>query len=74
MSTEQPGVEVTAIVPTKQEPTPMSILAKAVEMGADVDKLTKLMDLQERWERNEAKKAFDAALAACRHEVEKHLA
>ena len=44
--------------------TPMEILQRAVERGADIDQLTKLMDLQERWERNEAKKAFVAALGA----------
>src|SRR5690606_1805208 len=44
--------------------TPMEILQRAVERGADIDQLTKLMDLQERWERNEAKKPFVAALGA----------
>lgn len=42
--------------------TPMQMLQVAVEQGADLDKLQKLMDLQERWETNEAKKAFVAAL------------
>jgi hypothetical protein len=43
--------------------TPMEMLSIAVQQGADLDKLQKLMDLQERWERNEARKAFVAALA-----------
>jgi len=42
--------------------TPMQMLQIAVEQGADLDKLTKLMDLQERWEANEARKAFVVAL------------
>ena len=43
--------------------TPATLLAMAVEQGADIDKLSKLMDLQERWENNQAKKAYVAALA-----------
>jgi len=48
--------------------TPPLMLQMAVEQGADVDKLTKLMDLQERWEANEAKKAFVAAMSKFRNE------
>lgn len=44
--------------------TPMQMLDKAVEQGADLDKLQKLMDLQERWEANQARKAYVAALTA----------
>lgn len=44
--------------------TPMQMLQIAVEQNADLDKLTKLMDLQERWEANEARKAFVAAKSA----------
>ncbi len=43
--------------------TPMGILQMAISQGADIDKLTKLMELQERWEANEARKAFNAAMA-----------
>lgn len=48
--------------------TPMQMLQTAVEQGADLDKLTKLMDLQERWEANEARKAFIVAKAAFKAE------
>jgi len=44
--------------------TPMSMLQIAVEQNADLDKLQKLMDLHERWEAGEAKKAFVAAMTA----------
>lgn len=44
--------------------TPMQMLQIAVEKGADLDQLQKLMDLQERWEKNNARKAFVADLAA----------
>lgn len=40
--------------------TPMEMIALAVKQGADPEKLDKLMALQERWEANEAKKAFAA--------------
>ena len=44
--------------------TPMTMLQIAVSQNADLDKISKLMDLQERWEKNEARKAFVAAMAA----------
>ena len=37
--------------------TPAALLAMAVQQGADLDKLERLMALQERWEANEARKA-----------------
>jgi hypothetical protein len=43
--------------------TPATLLAMAVEQNADIDKLSKLMDLQERWEAKEAKKSYVSALA-----------
>lgn len=48
--------------------TPVDLLRIALEKGADIAQLEKLMDLQERWERNEAKKAFIAAMAAFKAE------
>lgn len=43
--------------------TPMQMLAGAIERGADITVLDKLMDLRDRWEAGEARKAFVAALA-----------
>ena len=43
--------------------TPMEMIQSAVSQGADIDKLTKLLDLQERWQKSEAKRAFDEAKA-----------
>lgn len=45
-------------------PTPMHMLQLAIQQGADLDKLKQLMDLQERWEANEARKAFVVAMNA----------
>lgn len=48
--------------------TPSHLLAMAVEQGADLDKLEKLMALQERWETGEARKAFTVAMTGFRAE------
>ena len=48
----------------RQAVTPMQMLQIAVERGDDLDKLSKLMDLQERWEKREAEKAFVTSLNA----------
>lgn len=42
--------------------TPMAMIAQAVAQGADVAKLSALLDLQERYEKTEARKAFVSAL------------
>lgn len=57
-----------ALVPSSSM-TPMDMLAYAVERNAGIDVLEKLMALQERWERNEARKAFDAAMANAKAEL-----
>jgi len=48
--------------------TPAQMLQIAVEQNADIEKLEKLMDLQERWEQNAAKKSFVAAMSAFRRD------
>lgn len=49
--------------------TPMEMLNTAVERGASIETLEKLMALQERWEANQARKAFDNAMAAAKAEI-----
>ena len=46
----------------QQTITPMSIIQQAVSQGAKVEELTQLMALQERYEANEARKAFTVAM------------
>lgn len=48
--------------------SPSHLLALAVQQGADLDRLEKLMALKERHEANEARKAFVAAMAAFKAE------
>ena len=43
--------------------SPADMIRVAVSGGADLDKLEKLLALQERWEANEAKKAFHLAMS-----------
>lgn len=50
-------------------PTPIELINRAVQSGAQVEVMEKLMGLQERWERNEARKAFDTAVAKAKSEI-----
>jgi hypothetical protein len=59
-----PGTEVIQVQQQGGAVTPAALLQLAVQQGADLDKMKQLMDLQERWEANEARKAFVAALTA----------
>lgn len=54
-------------LPTTVSPT-MQALLRAVDSGADLERLEKLMQLHERYEANEARKAFSAAMARFRSE------
>jgi hypothetical protein len=49
-------------LPVPVELTPMHMLQMAVQQGADLDKLEKLMGLQERWEATQARKAYVIAM------------
>lgn len=53
------------VIEARRKPAnnPMQMLAIAVERGDDLDKLRQLMDLRDRWEATEAKKAYVAAFA-----------
>lgn len=57
--TELEKIEVGQMVPAQKTPiTPMDLINRASDAGADLDKMQQLMDLQERWEAREAKKAY----------------
>ncbi|MFP5078263.1 ERF family protein [Rhizobium sp. YIM 134829] len=61
---QRPG-EHTAVV----SKTPMEMIDDALMKGASPETLSKLMDLQERWEKNQARKAFAAAMSAAKAEL-----
>lgn len=46
------------IVPNGCEPNPSALLQLAVKQNLDIDKLEKLMQLQERWQAQQARKEF----------------
>jgi hypothetical protein len=50
--------------------TPADLLQIAVQSNADIDKLEKLMNLQQRWEESEAKKAFFFAMSGFQSKLE----
>lgn len=54
---------------TARDVTPLSLLSQALSRGADMATLEKFMDLQERHERNQARKAFDDAIASAKAEI-----
>ena len=49
--------------------SPMQLLQTALERGASIEQMKQLMDLQERWEKGNARKAFDAAISAAKAEI-----
>lgn len=67
-------VEATAIVtrPEQQQAlapqslTPQELLSLAVQQGADTQKLKELMDLQERWQKDQARQAYANAIVSFR--------
>lgn len=50
-------------------PTPMEMLGQAVTNNASLEVVEKLMVLQERWEKNQGRKAFDNAMADAKAEI-----
>ena len=47
---------------TQVTTSPMRLVELAINQNADIDKLSKLMDMQERWDAQQAKKAYTLAL------------
>jgi hypothetical protein len=52
-----------------REKNPQEMIALAIEKGADPAFLSRLLDVQERWEANVAKKAYVAAMSAFKQEA-----
>jgi hypothetical protein len=49
--------------------TPLEMLDRALSSNADPDTLAKLMALQERWQANQARMAFDEAISLAKAEI-----
>ena len=57
-------------LPAAAEPmTPMAMLDRAIAQGAGIEVLERLFALQERHEKNQARKAFDEAIADAKAEI-----
>jgi ERF superfamily len=48
---------------------PLALIQTAIDKGVDAEQLSKLMDLQERFERNQAEKAFAYAMNRCQEKM-----
>jgi hypothetical protein len=49
--------------------TPMQLIERALMNGADMALIDKFMEMQERWDTRNARKAFDEAIAAAKAEI-----
>lgn len=49
--------------------TPMDMIDRALASGAGIEVMEKLMALQERWEANQGRKAFDRAISEAKAEI-----
>lgn len=56
-------------LPTVPSANPMELLDRAVASGASIEVMRGLMELQERWEKNQARKAFDRAMALAKSKI-----
>lgn len=63
-----PKQEIQVIEPRAVAQTPMDLLNQAVANG-NIELAEKLMGLQERWEANQARRAFNEAIAAAKAEI-----
>lgn len=59
----------TQSLPARGDVTPMQMLNQALQKGTDIAIIEKLMDLAERWDKAQARKAFDNAIAAAKAEI-----
>lgn len=62
-------VKMESPAPVPAALTPMDMIERAVTSGASVEALERLMALQERWEANQGRKAFDKAIAEAKAEI-----
>lgn len=66
---EAPAREIAAPVAGPAANSPMGMMLAAVRQGATLEQVEKMMELQERWEAGQARKAFNEALAGFKSEA-----
>jgi len=64
LSFENIDEENKQLIPSDATVTPMSMLQSAREQGASIETMQQLMDMQFKWEKNEARKAYMEAVSA----------
>lgn len=69
MSTAVKTIEHDDHRPIRNAITPLEMLDRALSSNADPDTLAKLMALQERWQANQARMAFDEAISNAKAEI-----
>lgn len=52
-----------------QQESPLNLISLAIEKGADIEQLEKLLSLKERWDASQAKKSFLASISKFQSEV-----
>ena len=52
-----------------EAPTPLEMLSRAVQDGANIEVLERLVALSERWQTDQARRAYESAMAALRGEL-----
>lgn len=57
------SAKMEVVAPPPAAPTPLTLLQQAIAQGMDIAQLEKLMEMQERWEKRQAEKAFQDAFA-----------
>jgi len=67
--TESEIIEAAPRAVTAIDNSPQAMLMIAVQRGDDMERLKQLMDLRERWEASEARKAYNTAFAAFKAEA-----
>lgn len=67
--TPEKGTELVERLAMAASPTPLQILDRAVARGASVDELQRLMDLHERWQAADARRAFNEAFSSFKSEA-----
>lgn len=60
-----------AALPVVQEGSPAALMLSALGQGASLESIEKMMDLQDRWERNQAEKQYNAAFSSFKAEAVK---
>lgn len=63
------ALEKVSVIPQPSVLTPMELLDRAFANNAAPETLERLMALHERWEKSQARKAFDEAMAAAKSEI-----